>query len=74
MTFIFLFIRNLTRTTLPVTDVDFPSVTVCRQGINMAAVQKALELDYQSWLAEASSARRRKRSAATNLQEFMREK
>ena len=65
----------LTRTTLPVTELDFPSVTVCRQGINMEAVQTALALDYQAWLAQTSSARRRrKRSAETSLQEFMREK
>ena len=46
-----------------------------RQGINMEAVQAALALDYQAWLAQTGSARRRrKRSAETSLQEFMRER
>ena len=63
------------RTTLPVTELDFPSVTVCRQGLNMAAVKRALALDYQAWLSQPNSARRRKkRSAETSLQEFMKEK
>ena len=58
---------------MPVTDLDFPSVTVCRQGINMAAVRKALELDFQLWQAEGDKETRVKRQAR-DLNTFMKDR
>ena len=29
------------------TELNFPAITVCRQGLDMAAVQRAMELDYE---------------------------
>ena len=58
---------------MPVTDLDFPSVTVCRQGINMAAVMKALELDFQLWQDEGDPEGRKKRQAR-DLNTFMKDR
>ena len=58
---------------MPVTDLDFPSVTLCRQGINMAAVMKALELDFQLWQDEGEPEARKKRQAR-DLNTFMKER
>ena len=58
---------------MPVTDLDFPSVTVCRQGINMAAVMKALELDFEMWQEEGDKEQRRKREAR-DINTFMKER
>ena len=61
------------RTTKPVTDLDFPSVTVCRQGIDMAAVMRALELDYKLWQDQGEPEARVKRGVR-DLNTFMRER
>lgn len=33
----------------PVTDLDFPSVTICSSGLNMEAVRRALFNDFANW-------------------------
>lgn len=48
---------------LPVTEIDFPAVTVCSQGLNMDNVAKAVERDFTEWHTERRSvnqARRRR--------------
>ena len=49
----------------PVTDVDFPSVTICTAGMNLNAVKAALRLDQMKWEKneEDKSSKRRKRDA-----------
>ena len=49
---------------MPVTELSFPAITVCRQGLDMAAVQRAMELDYEDWVASRGRGRR-KRSEET---------
>ena len=60
---------------MPVKEMDFPSITICRQGLNMDAVQKALVLDYQEWQKEEDigSQKRRKRKAMS-LDDYLSEK
>ena len=60
---------------MPVKEMDFPSITICRQGLNMDAVQKALVLDYQEWQKEEDigSQKRRKRKAMS-LDDYLNEK
>ena len=36
-------------TAKPVTDLDFPSVTICSSGLNMEAVRQALFNDFANW-------------------------
>ena len=38
-------------TTKPVTDIPFPSVTICSPGLNMDAVEEALVDEFEDWLA-----------------------
>ena len=45
---------------MPVTELSFPAITVCRQGLDMAAVQRAMELDYEDWVARQGAARRKR--------------
>ena len=49
----------------PVTDVDFPSVTICTAGMNLNAVKAALRLGQMKWEKnkEDKSSKRRKRDA-----------
>jgi hypothetical protein len=58
-----MFIRNwgespvlttIVTTAKDVTEVNFPAVTVCREGLNMEAVSAALELDFAAWEATAT--------------------
>ena len=34
---------------LPVTEINFPAVTVCSQGLNMENVARAVERDFYDW-------------------------
>ena len=60
---------------MPVTEMNFPSITICKQGVDLAAVQKALELDFEAWKLrqDADSNTRRKRSAV-DIDTFLKEK
>ena len=33
----------------PVSELDFPSVTICSSGLNMEAVRRALFNDFANW-------------------------
>ena len=59
---------------MPVTELSFPAITVCRQGLDMAAVQRAMELDYEDWVAR-QGASRRKRSVGSgdSMDTYLRE-
>ena len=46
--------------TKPVTELDFPAVTICKGGQDMQAVRQALDRDKELW---QENNRRRKRSA-----------
>ena len=37
---------------LPVTEINFPAVTVCSQGLNMENVARAVERDFYDWHQE----------------------
>ena len=37
---------------MPVTELAFPSVTICSPGLNMEAVEEAVYKDYQRWSKE----------------------
>ena len=34
---------------LPVTEIEFPAVTICSQGLNMENVARAVERDFYQW-------------------------
>ena len=34
---------------LPVTEIEFPAVTICSQGLNMENVARAVERDFYHW-------------------------
>ena len=44
-------ITSLKTISKPVTEVDFPSVTICKDGQNLQAVREALEKDEEEWEA-----------------------
>ena len=46
---------------LPVTEIDFPAVTVCSQGLNMDNVAKAVERDFTEWHLHLQRRRRRRK-------------
>ena len=45
-------ITSLKTISKPVTEVDFPSVTICKDGLNLQAVREALERDEEEWEAK----------------------
>ena len=58
---------------MPVTEMSFPTITICKQGLDMAAVQRALELDFEAWVEQQSSSGKRKR-ATVDIDTFLKEK
>ena len=61
-------ITTLQRTTKPVSELQFPAVTICREGLDMEAVKKALEFDFLAW---RENKKRKKRSTEDDLSEFL---
>ena len=49
---------------MPVTEMNFPSITICKQGVDLAAVQKALELDFEVWKLRQEDSDRNKKSTS----------
>ena len=35
---------------MPVSEMDFPAITICAQGLDMTAVQNALRMDFELWM------------------------
>ena len=56
----------------PVTELPFPSVTICSPGLNMKAVEEALLEDFDLWLRESGTTD--EGSPENQLDEFMEEK
>ena len=57
--------RRFENSELPVTELHFPAVTVCSQGLNMDNVAKAVERDFLEWHQAREQRRGRARRAAT---------
>ena len=60
----------------PVTELDFPAVTVCSQGLNMDNVAKAVERDFYEWhrkreKEEGEGRRSRREARAESLSSLM---
>ena len=55
------------------TELPFPSVTICSPGFNMEAVEEALLEDFEQWLNENGKKTDRE-SLEDRLDEFMEEK
>ena len=53
------------------TELPFPSVTICSPGLNMEAVEEALLEDFNQWLNEKSTT---EGSLEDGLDEFMEKK
>ena len=58
-------VRRFENSELPVTELHFPAVTVCSQGLNMDNVAKAVERDFLEWHQAREQRRGRARRAAT---------
>ena len=50
-------------TTLPVAEMNFPAITICKQGLDMEAVKRAFWLDYTAWQTKQNTTSRQKRAA-----------
>ena len=42
-------VTTLRETELPITELDFPAITICSAGLNMEAVEKVIETDFEEW-------------------------
>ena len=54
-------ITSLENTAMDVTDLEFPAVTLCASGLNMKAVKKVIERNFEEWEPDDSGAPRGKR-------------
>ena len=54
-------ITSLKTISKPVNELDFPSVTICKDGQNMQAVRKALEGKKKTWVGGRKIAKNRPR-------------
>ena len=59
-------------TAKPVTELPFPSVTICSPGLNMKAVEEALLEDFNLWLKE--NRKTDEESLENRLEKFIEEK
>ena len=66
----------LADTELPVTELDFPAVTICSDGLNMNAVERALQKDLELWWEkeEAKGARKKRSTPEGSIDHFMMDK
>ena len=48
---------TLKETELDVTQVDFPAITICSEGLNMDAVEKVIQTDFMEWKEQRRSKR-----------------
>ena len=55
---------------LPVTEIAFPAVTICSQGLNMDNVAKAVERDFYEWHQQKIKNKRRKRETVQDMMSF----
>ena len=53
-------VTTLRETELPITELDFPAITICSEGLDMEAVEKVIENDFEEWKKE-NKANRAKR-------------
>ena len=44
-----MFLFRFENSELPVTEIEFPAVTICSQGLNMENVARAVERDFYDW-------------------------
>ena len=53
-------LTTLKTTAKEVTELEFPAITICSEGLNMDAVAKALEKDIDQWQSSSRSARNKR--------------
>ena len=56
-------ITILRNTELPVSKLDFPAITICRQGLDMDSLEEHLEEEYQTWSKKNRDKRQTYRSS-----------
>ena len=61
---------------LPVTEIEFPAVTICSQGLTMENVARAVERDFYQWHVETREQgdRSRRETIDERMSEYLREK
>ena len=65
-----LVITTLENTAKDATELEFPAVTICSDGLNFEAMERSLERDHNEWLKNKEK-RRKKR--ATRFEDFLKE-
>ena len=61
-------ITTLKTTTKPITNLDFPAITICANGLHMGLVEKVLYHNFRQWKESRPES---KNSIDTELSEFM---
>ena len=56
---------------MPVSEMDFPAITICAQGLDMTAVQNAMKKDFQIWM---KSQKNLSTTISTNMDTYLNEK
>ena len=59
-------------TAKPVTEVQFPAVTICAAGFRMSNVEKKIELNFQRWRNETGRTSTDKTEIRKDMEEYMR--
>ena len=60
---------------MPVSQMDFPSITICTQGLDMEAAQKAFELDFKAWMeTQKNSTRRKRQTIQLDMDTYLKQK
>ena len=65
-------VTTLKNTAKPVTEVQFPAVTICSSGFHMSNVEKKIKLNFKKWRNETGKTSNNEDGINKDMEEYMR--
>ena len=64
-------VTTLKNTAKPVTEVQFPAITICSSGFHMSNVEKKIEEDFAKWRLENKRIEKSKEATRKDVEDYM---
>ena len=64
-------VTTLKNTAKPVTEVQFPAITICSSGFHMSNVEKKIEEDFAKWRLENKRIKKSKEAIQRDVEDYM---
>ena len=65
-------VTTLKNTAKPVTEVQFPAVTICASGFHMSNVEKKIQMNFQKWRNQTKRRSNDEAEIRADFEEYMR--